>query len=172
MDPKQVQQRNKQRERQQRGHDFQEEIRRSWAHVPNIWHLHIKDGGGGTRPADRLVIADEANFLTELKRTQSRSFQLSYLRPNQVRGLIDFDQVIKRNYGLVLVSFHNPKKGLDAAYAIRLTTALQFMHKKNKQYISLEELQAGICPAVELPRLPNPEPTYDLRGLIACYKSL
>ncbi|MFJ5716574.1 hypothetical protein [Neobacillus sp. NPDC093127] len=172
MDPKQQTLRNKQRERQQRGDDFQEEIRNSWPHVPNVWHIHIKDGGGGTRPADRLVLCEEVNILSELKRTAGERFNLSFLRPNQIRGLIDFDQVIKRNYGLVLVSFHNPKKHLDKAYAFRLHHALMFFHKHSRQYLTLEELEAKKILAIELPRLSYSDKTYDLRGLATCYKYL
>lgn len=172
MDPKQQALRNKQKERQQRGSDFQDEIRRGWRLVPNIWTINLKDGGGQTNAADRLIIAEEVNILAELKRTASQKFELNYLRPNQIKGLIDFDQVVDRNYGLVLVSFHNPGKGIDEAYGIRLTTALRYMQKKDRRYIGLEELQAGTFPAIKLPRLDNALPTYDLRGLITCYKSL
>jgi hypothetical protein len=176
MDPKQQALRNKQRERHDRGQDFQEEIKRSWRHVPNVWTLPIKDGRGGSKPGDRLVIAENANFLTELKRTAKKEFQLDFLRPNQIKGLIDFDQVITKNYGLVLVSFHDLPK-VDEAYAIRLITALRYMQISGKRSIPLEDLRkektaAGKKIAVKLPRMEAAEPTYDLRGLMECYKSL
>lgn len=177
MDPKQQAVRNKQRERQQRGEDFQDEIARSWRYVPNIWTLPIADGRGGSRPGDRLTICQDINLLTELKRTAKKEFQLDFLRPNQIRGLIDFDQVIEKNFGLVLVSFHDLPKKVDEAYAIRLTTALRFMQINGRRSIPLDDLRkgktaAGKKLALKLPRLQAAEPTYDLRGLTECYKYL
>ncbi|MED3571926.1 hypothetical protein [Cytobacillus praedii] len=178
MDPKQQALRNKQRERHDRGQDFQEEIKRSWRLVPNIWTLPIQDGRGGSKPADRLVITENANYLTELKRTEKKEFQLDFLRPNQIRGLIDFDQVITKNIGLVLVSFHDLRKGIDEAYAIRLTTALRYMQQKGRRSIPLEELRKGVIlgattkVSVKIPRLPAGDPTYDLQGVLNCYKYL
>lgn len=176
MDPKQQAQRNKQRERQERGHDFQLEIKRSWEFVPNTWSIPIKDGLGGTKPADRLTLAEEVNLLTELKRTAKQEFQLSFLRPNQIHGLLDFDGVVKRNYGLVLVSFYNPPK-MDEAYAIRLVTAMQYMVKEGKKSISLEALRNGVRykdrqVAIRIPRLETAEKAFDLREVVECYKYL
>lgn len=177
MNPKQQALNNKQRERQQRGNDFEAEIKRSWRFIPNIWTMKLTDGRGGSRAADRITISQDANFLTELKRTASKSFELSFLRPNQIRGLIDFDSIIDRNYGLVLVSFHDLKKGVDEAYAIRLVAALKVMQRMNKQSLQLEYLRNvtesdKLEPlAVKLPRLDTAEPAYDLGGIIKWYKS-
>lgn len=176
MDPKQQALRNKQRERHDRGHDFQEEIKRSWRHIPNVWTLPIQDGRGGTKPADRLVLTQKANYLTELKRTAKKEFQYGFLRPNQVKGLIDFDQVIERNIGLVLVSFLDLPR-VDEAYAIRLITALRYMQKEGKRSISLAELRNGVTiagkpVAVKMPRLTSAEPAYDLKEVVECYKYL
>lgn len=164
--------RNLQRERNERGQQFQEEIRRSWLLIPNCWRLRIKDGGGGTRPADELVLLDEANLLSEHKRTAGNRFQFSMLRPDQVTGLLDFDSTLERNKGLVFVSFHNPEKGLDDAYAFRLVVAMAYMHRKGLQYISRDDLESKVIPCAQLPRLEADEPTYDLRGLVECCKSL
>lgn len=180
MDPKQQALRNKQKERHDRGQDFQLEIKNSWRLIPNIWTMPIPDGRGGSRAADRITISQEANFLTELKRTSKKSFQLDFLRPNQIRGLLDFDQVIERNYGLVLVSFHDLPKGIDEAYAVRLTKALQAMHRMDTRNIPLDVLREMAATAtdlteptaVKLPRLDNSDPAYDLKGVIECYKSL
>ena len=175
MNPKAVTQRNLQRERRQRGEDFQAEIRRSWSEIPNCWRVRIPDGAA-TRPADELILTESANILAEHKRTKSRKFELSFLRPNQVLGLVDFDQVISRNIGLVFVSFHNPEQGLDKAFAIRLITALKYMQKKGRAFITLEELEVhaktGIYLAVAIPRLNKAEPTYDLRGVVTCCRSI
>ena len=131
--PKQTAMRNKQRERQQRGDDFQAEIRRSWRGVPNVWRMRIADGAGATRPGDEIVITPEVNILAEMKRTESRRFSLDYMRPNR-SPLRDFDQIIDRNLGLVFISFLNDSKGLDEAYAFRLITALIHMKTKREPY--------------------------------------
>lgn len=178
MDPKQQALRNKQKEKHDRGQDFQLEIKNSWRHVPNIWTMPIPDGRGGSRAADRITIGEKVNLLTELKRTSKKSFQLDFLRPNQIRGLIDFDQVVKRNYGLVLVSFHDLPKGIDEAYAIRLVSALRYMKQKDTRSIPLEDLRKGIIVGatqrvdMKLPRLDTAEPAYDLKGVMECYKFL
>lgn len=172
MDPKQQALRNKQRERQQRGDDFQNEIRRSWSFVPNIWRMRIKDGGGGSRPGDEIILTSKFNILAEMKRTKGTHFNLGMLEPDQLRGLVDFDQVIERNYGLVFISFHNPKKELDEAYAFRILTALKYMKKKDQLHIHLDDFRENKITAVELPRKYGKEPYYDLQGVIQCYKSL
>ncbi|MCT6901643.1 MAG: hypothetical protein M3Z48_00255 [Lactobacillus sp.] len=164
--------RNKQRERQQRGDDFQAEIRRSWRHVPNVWRMRIADGAGATRPGDEIVLTPEVNILAEMKRTESRRFSLDYMRPNQIIGLRDFDQIIEKNLGLVFISFLNESKGLDEAYAFRLITALIHMKKRNANHIKLEEFQNQTVPCVSLPRLTYHEPSYDLSEVLTCYKSL
>lgn len=168
-------QRNKQRERRQRGEDFQAEMRRSWHLVPNTWRMRIADGGGGTRPADEIILAPEVNILAEHKRTSGDRFELSFLRPNQVRGLLDFDGVIERNYGLVFISFHNPEKDLDECYALRLVETLRYMQYKERQHILLEELQTlkterSHPVGIYVPRLH--EDTYDLGRVAECYRYL
>lgn len=161
----------KQKERRQRGEDFQLEIMKSWRLVPNVWTMVIKDGGGGARPADRIILTEPINILAELKRTKSRRFELSYLRPNQIQGLIDFDKVIERNVGLVFVSFHDPDEGLDKAYAFRLAEALLYMREKGTLYITLDELESNRIVCAELPRNESETNTYDLKGVIECFKS-
>jgi hypothetical protein len=164
-------QRDLQRERQQRGEDFQSEIRSSWAHIPNCWRMRIKDGGGGTRPADEIVLLEDVNILAELKRTESDRFELSFLRPDQVKGLLLFDRCLARNYGLVFISFNNQAKGIDEAYAFRLARAIQYMQSKERQYVTLEELTQGAIPSANLPRIAA-DNSYDLKGLVTCCKSL
>lgn len=165
--------RNLQRERQQRGQDFQDEIRRSWRKLPNVWRFRLPDGGGGNRPGDELILLEEINVLAEHKRTEGDDFQLAFLRPSQLKGLVDFDRVISRNYGLVFVSFLDEARGQDIAYCFRLARALQYMKTRGRQYIHLEEFESGAFPAIALPLLPNEkERTYDLKGVNECYKSL
>ncbi|WP_332648824.1 hypothetical protein [Lysinibacillus sp. 54212] len=176
MDPKTQALRNKQRERHDRGHDFQKEIQNSWRLVPNVWTIPIKDGRGGSRPGDRLVITQKANYLTELKRTAKKSFDLGFLRPNQIRGLVDFDQVIEKNIGLVFVSFLDLPH-VDEAYAIRLTTAIRYMQREGKNSIPLADLRkgatlSGVPIAVKIPRLDTADSKYDLQGVVECYKYL
>ncbi|MER1275516.1 hypothetical protein RJD11_12250 [Bacillus velezensis] len=166
MDPKQQAMRNKQRERRQRGNDFEAEIKRSWPLVENVWHMKLKDGGGSTNAADRIVLTNEVNILIEMKRTKSKSFELGFLRQNQIKGLIDFDQVIDRNFGIVTVSFHNPDIGLDETYAFRLTEALKFMRHNDRLNIRLTEFQSETLPAVKIPRINTEQPRYDLKELV------
>lgn len=172
MNPKDITVRNKQRERMQRGEDFQDEARRSWRELPNVWRMRIKDGGGGTRPADDIITLEEFNVLAEYKRTSGQAFELGMVRPNQVRGLVDFDQIITRNLGLVFVSFHNPDKGRDDCYVFRMVKALAYMQKHKVKTIRLEQLERGVIPAIRLPRIQAVDPYYDFKGLIECYKSL
>lgn len=94
-------------------------------------------------------------------------FELSFLRPNQIRGLVDFDEVIQRNVGLVFVSFQN--QHLDETYAIRLVAALRYLRNKNRQYIKLSELRDGIAGvSVSVPKIAI---GYDLREVPKCFKS-
>ncbi|WP_238189945.1 hypothetical protein [Paenibacillus sp. L3-i20] len=171
MNPKAKDPRELQQERQQRGEDFQAEIRSSWANIPNCWRMRIKDGGGGTRPADEIVLLEEVNVLAEHKRTESDRFELSFLRPDQVKGLLLFDRCLARNFGLVFVSFNNPEKGRDDAYAFRLVRALRYMQSKERQYVTLEEFSQGAIPCAKLPRI-TADNSYDLKGLVKCCKSL
>lgn len=162
-----------QRNRNQRGEDFQNEIRRSWPLVPNSWRLRIADAGGGSRPADEITLLPGCNILAEMKRTEKPYFGLDFLRPNQVRGLLDFDRVLDRNYGLVYVSFLAEKGGWDLAYAFRLRTGIAFMRKHGIHSIPLASFIDETIQAIELPRLTiNGEPGYDLGGLTECYRLL
>lgn len=156
----------KQAERRQRGEDFQEELRRSWRLLPNLWRLRITDGSGlGTRPADELVITEKVNLLCEAKRTDSDRFLLSMLRPDQRTGLLKFEQAVSRNRGYVFISFLN--EAVDVAYAFRFLDALLYMRQQNRQYITLEELQQGKIEAVNLPRIYiDEELGYDLKGVV------
>jgi hypothetical protein len=167
----------KQRERQQRGEDFQDEIRRSWRLIPRTWRMRIPDGKGGTRPADELTLTEKVNILAEMKRTEGERFELDFLEPNQIKGLLDFDNVIERNYGLVYVSFLNEEVHRDTAYAFRLVAAIRFMQQKKRKYISLEELSEGVIPRIWLPRIAaekmdDGKPGYNLKEVANCYKSL
>lgn len=160
-----------QRERQQRGEAFQDEVRRSWAKVSNCWRMRIRDGGGGTRPADEIVLLADVNILAEHKRTEADRFELAYLRPDQFKGLLLFDRCLERNYGLVFVSFQNEAEGRDEAYAFRLARALQYMQEKKRQYVTLDELKRAALPCAPLARI-TADITYDLKGLVECCKSL
>ena len=166
----------KQKERQQRGDDFQDEIRRSWTLVKS-WRMRIPDGKGGSRPADELVLLEAVNLLIEMKRTEGDRFELSFLRPSQVNGLLAFDKVFEQNYGLVLVSFLNEATGVDEAYAFQLIGAVKFMQQRGRKFISLDEFREAAAgrtrpfKAHKLPKIYVDEyPGYDLRGLSLCYK--
>lgn len=163
----------KQLERLDRGEQFQEEIRRSWRLVPNNWRMRVSDGGRGGRPADEIVITEGPNILGEHKRLKYPKLALDDIRANQRTGLIDFDEAVSRNLGLVFVSFLDEDKGLDMTLAVRFKTACWYMAKKKKAHIKLVEFIGGTVPCVFLPLITSAdERTYDLRGLIECYKSL
>lgn len=165
----------KQAERRQRGEDFQTEIRRSWRLIPNCWRLRITDGVNrtGTRPADDLILLEHINILCEEKRTASDRFELSYLRPDQVKGLLEFEATLERNKGLVFISFLNPP--VDVAYAFRLTDAAVYMQQQERKYITLDELQQQKITCVVLPVTHIEQDgkelrAYDLKGVQECYR--
>lgn len=172
MNPKDTAQQNLQRERDERGREFQAEIRRSWARVPKCWRLRIPDGGGNTRPADELILLDDVNILAEHKRTAGDRFELSFLRKNQIQGLLSFDNTLRRNKGLVFVSFHNPEEQRDTACVFRFLDAVWFMKFQKRKYITLNELnRANWC--LKLPRIDSADPLeYDLKGVNDFCKSL
>lgn len=166
---------HKQAERRQRGEDFQTEIRRSWRLIPRCWRLRITDGVNrtGTRPADDLILLEHINILCEEKRTASDRFELSYLRPNQIKGLVEFEATLDRNKGLVFVSFLN--EAVDFAYAFRLLDATVYMQHQGRQYITLEELQQEKITCVPLPVITIEQNgdqlrAYDLKGVQGCYR--
>lgn len=166
---------DKQAERRKRGEDFQDELRRSWRLIPNCWRMRITDAAGriGSRPGDDIILLEHINILSEDKRTAGDRFELSFLRPNQLKGLIEFDAVMERNIGMVLVSFLN--EAVDLAFAFRLVDALLYMQVQNRQYITLEELQRQRLKSVPLPLIElneNNQPVrgYDLKGVIECYR--
>ena len=160
----------KQQERRQRGEDFQDEMRRSWRHVKTCWRMRISDKNNGTRPADDLVILSSINVLAEYKRTNDNSFKLSIVRPNQQKALYDFDAVIRRNKGIVFISFL--RDSLDVAYAFRFIDALRYMRNMGVQYIHIDDFKTGAFRCVELPLRydENDDRYYDLKGVEMCYK--
>ncbi len=166
---------DKQAERRKRGEDFQYELRRSWRLIPNCWRMRITDAAGriGTRPGDDIILLEHINILSEDKRTAGDRFELSFLRPNQLKGLLEFDGVMDRNIGMVFISFLN--EAVDLAFAFRLVDALVYMKAQNRQYITLEELQQQKINSIPLPLLDlyeNDQPVrgYDLKGVTNCYR--
>jgi len=128
--------------------------------------MRIADGRGGTRPADEVILLNDINVLGEHKRTQGDRFELSFLRVNQLTGLVDFDQVIERNKGLVFVSFLDDAKGLDAAVTFRLIDILGHMKQRGRQYVTLAEFRTKEIPGLILPRKQLEDgPGYDLKGV-------
>lgn len=169
---------HKQKERRDRGEEFQDEIRRSWRMLPNIWRMRIKDGKGGTRPADEIVTTINGNFLVEAKRTAGDKFELGFIRPNQFRGLLNFE-VLPHNFGMVFVSFQN--KDIDEAYAFRLSSLVKYMKQYRFQYISLAVFRNFLTiPCVSLPRTYYHDPrntklsgpAYDLSEVVTHCRSL
>lgn len=140
--------------------------------VPNVWRRRVVDGRGSSQPADEIILTENGNILAEHKRTAGTRFDFNFLRPNQARGLVDFDKVLPRNYGIVFVSFQN--KALDEAYAIRFISALDYMRRWHRLHIPICDLRTGIrIPSVPLPRIFTEHgPAYDLQELVKCCKFL
>lgn len=161
----------KQQERRQRGEDFQTELRRSWRHIPNSWRMRISDQNSGTRPADDVILLRYINILAEAKRTNGDRFTLSMVRPNQQKGLYDFDAVLPQNKGLIFISFLNDT--IDEAYAFRFIDALRYMRNMGTHYVPLEDIRKGQqLKRVILPIMhdSNGDRYYDLKGVEICYK--
>jgi hypothetical protein len=155
---------NLQKYRAERGADFQREVRLSWRLIPHIWRTHLKEGGG-TRPADDLVLTEYNNLLMEMKRTESDVFRLSYLRPDQLTGLLAFDKAIGHNIGLVFVSFLHDD--IDEAYGFRLTDHVYSSESTLLLEISREAMQKTPSLYRPLPRIyVEGKPAYDLKGVI------
>jgi hypothetical protein len=128
--------------------------------------MRIADGRGSTRPADEVILLHDINVLGEHKRTQGDRFELSFLRTNQLTGLVDFDSVIPRNKGLVFVSFLDEAKGVDDAIAFQLITVLRHMKRLRRRYITAEEFIKGKVPGLRLPCIQTDDGRgYDLKGV-------
>lgn len=162
----------RQKNRYQRGEDFQDEIRRGWRLVPNSWRRRVVDGqGSGTQPADELILIPEGNLLAEHKRTVNDLFSVNKLEPNQQKGLLDFDAVLPQNYGLVFVSFLDEARGVDEAYAIRFLTLARYVRARGRVSITRQDISSQALPVYRIPiRDTAEERTYDLRGLGNCLK--
>lgn len=158
-----------QKRKRQRGEDFQDQLRDSWLQVPNIWRAHLNEASG-SRPADDIVLTEPINILFEAKRTEDTAFRLGFLRQNQINGLLDFEKVIDRNYGLVFINFLDHKEGIDETYTFRLIKALKYMLAKESLSIKLEELREGKADSLLLPALPDR--LYDVEEVLKCYKQL
>lgn len=160
----------KQQEKRQRGDDFQEELRRSWHYVPNCWRMRIADRSGGTRPADEIVLLSNINILAEAKRTAGTDFKLSMIRVNQQKGLYNFDTVIRRNKGLIFISFLNDD--IDEAYAFSFIDALRYMRTTGVQYIPLDDFRNRriTCVKLDIMHDSNGDRYYDVKGVEKCYK--
>ncbi|EIW19950.1 MULTISPECIES: hypothetical protein [Pelosinus] len=163
----------KQKERYQRGEDFQNEIRRGWRLVPNSWRRRVVDGqGGGTQPADEIILLLEGNVLAEHKRRKGDRFSLNELEPNQQKGLLAFDAVLPQNYGLVFISFLDAARGVDETYVVRFVSLARYLRSKGRVSITRNELMVNILSGKVCCILTTAaaERTYDLRGLGNCLK--
>ncbi len=165
----------KQKERYQRGEDFQNEIRRGWRLVPNSWRRRVVDGqGSGTQPADEIILLPEGNILAEHKRRKGDKFSLNDLEPNQQKGLLDFDAVLPKNYGLVFISFLDEARGIDETYVVRFLSLARYLRSKGRISITRNQLMVNILSGKVccIPTITAEERTYDLRGLGDCLKSM
>jgi hypothetical protein len=164
-----------QRENQERGQEFQDEIRRGWRLIKNCWFMHIPDGKGATRPADQIILLQDINILAEQKRTAGDRFQLNFLRQDQLTGLASFERVLNRNYSLIFISFLNREQEIDEAYAFRFNIGLGHMKERGRRFIHLDEFRRRSFQCVKLIRIKDVEPgkdAWDLQEVVRCYKYL
>jgi len=160
-----------QRNRAERGDEFEAELKRGWGLIKNCWFMKIPDGKGATRPADQIILLLEANVLAEHKRTAGDRFQLSFLRPDQISGLASFERVLNRNFSLVFISFLNLGQQIDEAYAFRFNIGLGHMKERGRRYISIEEFRQNRLPCIRLTRIPGPDgDAWGLQEVVRCYR--
>lgn len=113
-----------QRERWERGTDFQEEFRGSLKRVPKCWFKRLE--GPGPQPFDTLALLEKFSLGLEFKRLKEGNLDFDDLRPNQVKGLVNFNNCLKRNVGAVAVHFYNTETALDECYLVSIMQLLKF----------------------------------------------
>lgn len=139
-----------QRERWERGTDFQEEFRSSLHRVPKCWFKRLVDGSG-PQPFDTLALLDKVSLGLEFKRKKSGTLDFSDLRPNQVTGLLNFNNCLTRNVGAVAVHFLDEDAGLDECYLVSIQQLLDFYLARGTRRAALQDFKDGVL-GLLLPR--------------------
>lgn len=121
-----------QRERWERGTDFQEEFRKSLRRVPKCWFIRLSDGAG-PQPFDTLVLLEKFNLGLEFKRTKAVYMDFDDLRPNQVKGLMNFNAAQKHHVGAVVVHFYDEVESLDKCFLVSIKQLLKFYFDNQTQ---------------------------------------
>lgn len=145
-----------------KGEEFQEEMRRSWSLLPN-WRHRLRDGRGLENPGDEVILLNSCNILAEHKRTNGDQFKLSMLEESQKTGLLQFDNALDHNIGMVFVDFEE----FGECYAFRFLKALQWMDKHGRKSVPLQVFRDKGFPMIfYLPRIKiDGKPAYDVRKL-------
>lgn len=125
-----------QRNRWERGVDFQEEFRESLRRVPKCWFKRLPDGAG-PQPFDTLVLLEDFNLGLEFKRLKDGNLDFDDIRPNQVKGLVNFNNCLKRNVGAIAVHFYDPERVLDDCFLVSIMQLLRFYSENGTQRAGL-----------------------------------
>lgn len=154
--------------RKRNGESFEESCRRSWLALPGVWRMKISDAAGcGSRPADELVLTKDYNFLCEEKSCDRDVFPLSLIRPDQVRGLLDFESAVPgRNIGILAVRFSMASQ----AFLLRFPEFIRYLKKRNQNQVHREELLKGACPCIRCPQVVIYPETYDFSEVFSLCK--
>lgn len=137
---------------------FEDEIRKSCMLIPNSWRIRLTDTNAGPRPADTLLITEQANYLIEIKFRQSDTFRLGYLEEHQILGLAKFEKTCKRNHGIVVFG----AGGVNEVYALSIRDIAKLMLNEKRTSLNYTELNQR---AVRIPQIEND--LWDLRVLEA-----
>lgn len=136
-----------QKEKLQRGIEFQEEMRKSWLTLSNLWRLRIDDSSG-SRPGDSLILTNyqykPLNILIEYKRKMEPVLRLSDLRESQIKGLADFDKVAPWHHSLIIVNFLDEEKSINDTYAVTYYSFIKYLNVKKKLQVSAEEIKSNL----------------------------
>lgn len=151
--------------RKQNGSSFEDICKRSWLALPGVWRMKVSDVAGcGSRPADELVLSREYNFLIEEKSCSEDIFPLSMLRPDQVRGLLEFEAVLpERNRGILAVRFE--EHGM--VFLTRFRYLMQYLRDQEINRVRREEFLKRAFLCVQCPQSVIYPETYDFGGVFS-----
>lgn len=131
-----------------KGERFEKEIAESWQQVPKSWRLRIRDGGGGDRPGDEIVVLDKFRLLCELKCTNKKTFSMSLIRPGQIQGLMAFSKCNRLNLGLVFIKFEYTQE----LFIVHIFDLMKWISMNETLSISRNEFDENILKNIKMER--------------------